>query len=66
MLFIFSKVYSQIHSFMSNLVEDKTVETQILDHGHPPKTISALVNKVVIHERNDVKTLEKLYLCFKN
>jgi hypothetical protein len=51
---------------MSNLVEDKTVETQILDHGHPPKTISALVNKVVIHERNDAKTLEKLYLCFKN
>lgn len=28
-------------------MNDETFETNIFDHGHPPKTISALVNKVL-------------------
>jgi hypothetical protein len=28
-------------------MKEDTYETQIFDHGHPPKTISALVNKVL-------------------
>ena len=32
---------------MSNLVEDKIVEPEILDHGDPPKFFSSLVNKVL-------------------